>query len=275
MQLSTWCQKGPQAIAQIRDAQLAALTLPHVGYATAADWGGGCNIHCPDKVPVAHRLANSALALVYGRKVSWKSPTYASATGLVLLVERDIGKKEYDQLGRVHADTVLKFSATVRLHDVGAAGLTASVYPHNHNSTPRTGGIRPTDCKEAMESVHSLEPMCVWASLQIGPSPSNSVLANTSSAAWVNATVSVSSTGHELVLSASTTDPVVSDIVAALIGEPMQVWAQRLLQEGKDVGLGVLATAYGWGAIPMLNAYDVASNLPVLPWNHSITSSPS
>ena len=54
VQLSTFCQDGTGwlAIPGIRDAQLEALTLPRVGFATAADWGGGCNIHCPDKEPI-------------------------------------------------------------------------------------------------------------------------------------------------------------------------------------------------------------------------------
>ena len=29
----------------------------------------------------------------------------------------------------------------------------------------------------------------------------------------------------------------------------------------------VTGTAYGWGAIPMMNAYDRTTELPVLPWN--------
>ena len=32
---------------------------------------------------------------------------------------------------------------------------------------------------------------------------------------------------------------------------------------------GVVGSAYGWGAIPMLTVYDASSSLPVLPWNTS------
>ena len=67
-------------VAKIRDAQMAALALEKVAYATNADHGAGCNIHPPAKQFCGERLGNSALALVYGRDISWKSPTFASAT---------------------------------------------------------------------------------------------------------------------------------------------------------------------------------------------------
>merc|ERR1719440_2161381 len=78
VQLSTWCA-SPEGIAGIRDAQMAAVALPKVGYATNADHGAGCNIHPPAKKFSGVRLGNSALALAYGKGIAWKSPTYASA----------------------------------------------------------------------------------------------------------------------------------------------------------------------------------------------------
>ena len=70
VQLSTWCA-SPVAIAEIRDAQMAAVALPNVGYATNADHGAGCNIHPPAKKFSGVRLGNSALALAYGKPVAW------------------------------------------------------------------------------------------------------------------------------------------------------------------------------------------------------------
>lgn len=32
----------------------------------------------------------------------------------------------------------------------------------------------------------------------------------------------------------------------------------------------VVASAYGWGPIPLMNAYDKSTNLPVLPWNQTL-----
>ena len=66
VQLSTWCATPAASIAEMRDAQMAALRLRQVGYATAADHGDGCDIHPRNKKPVGVRLGNSALALVYG-----------------------------------------------------------------------------------------------------------------------------------------------------------------------------------------------------------------
>jgi sialate O-acetylesterase len=79
VQLSTWCS-GAVGVAKIRDAQMAALALDKVGYATNADHGAGCYIHPPVKQFCGMRLGNSALALVYGKDIPWKSPTFASAT---------------------------------------------------------------------------------------------------------------------------------------------------------------------------------------------------
>merc|ERR1719407_398711 len=79
VQLSTWCGHG-LAVPEMRDAQLAALALQKVGYATNADHGAGCNIHPPPKQFCGERLGDSARALQYGQKVAWRSPTYAGAT---------------------------------------------------------------------------------------------------------------------------------------------------------------------------------------------------
>lgn len=78
VQLSTWCGDG-ELIAEMRTVgQMAALTLPKVGYATNADHGAGCDIHPPPKQYCAQRLAKSALALVYGQDVRWRSPSFRS-----------------------------------------------------------------------------------------------------------------------------------------------------------------------------------------------------
>ena len=99
------------------NAQMAARTLPNVGYATNADHGAGCNIHPPAKQitgPAATstrqrskkkekkwcgtRLANSALALQYGHKVAWKSPSFAASLGAVV-VSPQLGGGEFERKG--------------------------------------------------------------------------------------------------------------------------------------------------------------------------------
>ena len=81
VQLSTWCPEHPVAVAELREAQMAALSPSSrkIGYATNADHGAGCNVHPPDKQYCGARLGDSALALQYGQDdVAWKSPSYYS-----------------------------------------------------------------------------------------------------------------------------------------------------------------------------------------------------
>ena len=75
---------------------------------------------------------------------------------------------------------------------------------------------------------------CVWASIHVEET------------GWMNASVTVGKGGRTLLLST----PLV----------PLQ-------------NATVLGTAYGWGNIPFLNAYDKRSGLPVLGWNSSFRMS--
>ena len=80
VQLSTWFP-DPHLLAELRDQQLASAAALGKGFAygTNADYGAGGNIHPPYKQHVGQRLANAALSIVYGQKINWRSPTYASA----------------------------------------------------------------------------------------------------------------------------------------------------------------------------------------------------
>jgi len=73
----------PGPLAEFRMAQLAALNLPNVGYASGVDIGDVSSpygsIHPRAKRAVGTRLANAALALNYGKtEIAWKGPTYKS-----------------------------------------------------------------------------------------------------------------------------------------------------------------------------------------------------
>ena len=130
LQLSTWCGDGA-LIAEMRSlGQMAAMALPKVGYATNADHGAGCNIHPPPKQWCAKRLAASAMALAYGRRVAWRSPSFSTQ--------------------RAAASPP---SVTVRLHDVSTGGLQLQ-YPYNY-----LGGA--FNCTQAAGK-------CAWAELQLG-----------------------------------------------------------------------------------------------------------
>ena len=54
------------AAGDLRQAQLAALALPRVGFTTAVDTGDWSNIHPPDKQNPSARLARQALVQAYG-----------------------------------------------------------------------------------------------------------------------------------------------------------------------------------------------------------------
>ncbi len=64
--------------AQMRDAQLSVLQLPHTGVANTIDLGDVKNIHPADKAPIGERLALLACRDVHGQKIMGQGPTYKS-----------------------------------------------------------------------------------------------------------------------------------------------------------------------------------------------------
>lgn len=190
VQLSTWCDHD--GIPEMREAQMQALKLPKIGYATNADHGAGCNIHPPSKQFCGKRLGNSALAIQYGKQKQWRSPSYKFASATV-------------------KDGIATVSVT--LADVGESGLTTDVYPANY--VPKLICANNTNC--------------AWASIELASGDS------------LNATVTAS--GSAL-----------------------------LLQAAVPKGAVITASSYGWGPIPLMSAYDVVTQLPVLPWKRNLTS---
>ena len=65
--------------AELREAQaMAAKSLPNCGIAMAIDIGDANDIHPRNKAEVGRRLALSALAITYGKKIEWSGPWYKS-----------------------------------------------------------------------------------------------------------------------------------------------------------------------------------------------------
>ncbi len=60
--------------AELREAQMLALHLPHTGMVVTIDIGDAHDIHPKNKQEVGRRLALLALARVYGREVAWSGP---------------------------------------------------------------------------------------------------------------------------------------------------------------------------------------------------------
>jgi sialate O-acetylesterase len=74
-------QKDPSAPsdwAELREAQLMTLALPHTAMAVAMDIGEANDIHPKNKQEVGWRLTQAALGTVYGRKVPYSGPIYES-----------------------------------------------------------------------------------------------------------------------------------------------------------------------------------------------------
>ena len=232
IQLSTWCALPPASLPQMREAQMAALALPNVGYATNADHGMGCNIHPAVKQHIGKRLATSALALNYGYDVPWKSPTYKSATTY---------PPSMAHFESAAADAPSMFvSVLVVLSDVSTQGL-HTVRPFNWESPNYGQGNPPivVDCVGTFPinatTNSSMEQQCAFAALEVD------------GAGWFNATVTIPE------------------------GEPTKLLlTSKLPADRPPTPATVVASAYGWGPIPMLSAYDKATGLPVLPWNKSL-----
>ena len=64
--------------AELREAQLLALSLPNTGMAVAIDIGDAMDIHPKNKQDVGKRLALAALANTYGKKLVFSGPIYDS-----------------------------------------------------------------------------------------------------------------------------------------------------------------------------------------------------
>jgi len=83
VQVSTWSGGSWISLPEIRDAQLEALKLPRVGFATAVDLGDFDSplgeSHPRDKQNVGLRLSLAARAIAYSEKVAYLGPTIDSA----------------------------------------------------------------------------------------------------------------------------------------------------------------------------------------------------
>ena len=65
---------------QVRAWQAEALNLPNTGMVVTIDVGDKKDVHPHNKAPVGDRLARIALANIYGRKIEFSGPAYASST---------------------------------------------------------------------------------------------------------------------------------------------------------------------------------------------------
>eukprot|EP00937_MAST-01D_sp_MAST-1D-sp2_P006052 g6052.t1 len=146
---------------------------------------------------------------------------------------RDSGAKQAPEVGSGIV------AVDVSLSDVGAAGMDI-VYPWNMDVRVHAGQNRTvTNCTMGSPTVNNVANQtanqCGWAGIEV------------EGLGWLNATVSAAPDGAALRLE------------AVLPGAG-----------AKAAAAVVTGSAYGWSTIPMMNAYDRATGLPVLPWNRSL-----
>lgn len=128
--------------AELREAQLMALSLPNTGMAVTIDVGDPKDLHPREKRPVAERLARIALAKTYGRPVPYSGPLYRTVerNGKSIIVRFD------------HADG-LRAHGTAALTGFTVAGDDRKFVPANavirdgavivsHPSVPAPAAVR-------------------------------------------------------------------------------------------------------------------------------------
>jgi sialate O-acetylesterase len=71
-------EPGPSNWANLREAQLMSLSVPHTAMTVAIDVGEAKDIHPKDKQTVGDRLSRNALKLVYGKSIADSGPVYES-----------------------------------------------------------------------------------------------------------------------------------------------------------------------------------------------------
>jgi sialate O-acetylesterase len=87
-------EPSESAWAELREAQLMALSVPQTGLAVSIDAGEAKDVHPRDKTLVARRLAQWALGKVYGEKVAHAGPFYDSmkkGRGKILVKFANVG----------------------------------------------------------------------------------------------------------------------------------------------------------------------------------------
>jgi len=121
VQLAAYHQYQPEptddAWPRLREAQALTLALPATGMAVAIDVGKQRDIHPPDKVTVAARLAAQALRVAYGRDLVAAGPTFAG-----MRVEGDQAVLEFTNTG---GGLVTREVDTDGLHTAGGLTLHA------------------------------------------------------------------------------------------------------------------------------------------------------
>jgi sialate O-acetylesterase len=87
-------QPADDAWAELREAQLMALSLPKTGMAVTIDIGDAKDIHPKNKQGVGERLALAARHVAYGEELTYSGPIYSS-----MKIKGDTIRIRFDHVG--------------------------------------------------------------------------------------------------------------------------------------------------------------------------------
>ena len=151
----------------LREEQVRASNIPHTGMAVTIDLNFHNNIHPPNKLDVAERLARWPLARDYGRNVAYRSPKYRdhSIEGGSVIVNFDHAKD-----GLVKGRSVVgKFSVTEGATLNGFEVCSKDGVWHNANAKiegsngTRVDSLRHRSCSQcATRAIQWLLPQAPW-----------------------------------------------------------------------------------------------------------------
>jgi sialate O-acetylesterase len=215
----------------LRQAQLSALRLAHVGMTSAIDTGDWVNIHPPDKQTPSHRLANQALAQIYGLALGATDfPLYAGVRSV-----KRVRSAEHS-LTLPTGTTTISVEVSI-LAGGEAVELTTKPPPPATRSTTLGKGpdLARHLCVTSQPAFGLTFPEdCGYPSL-VG------INTSTNATLYLNASAVVGGDGSSLVLSA---------------------------EAPSDFGL--TATSYGRASWPMTRFWSKVGQLPVIPWHAAI-----
>ena len=127
-------------------------------------------------------------------------------------------------------------SVTIEFHNVGDQGLYLLENPYNNRLSPQD-----FNCTGRTEGT------CAWSSLLLN------------GYGWVDAKLDLVH-GNKVMM---------TPLLETLRSYNKDNDSHHHHRQTSDT-ITVLATKYGWGSVPMMQIYDVATDLPVLPWNERI-----
>jgi len=170
------------AAGDLRQAQLAALALPNVGFSTAIDTGDWTNIHPPDKQNPSYRLANQALVQIYNKTIAAADfPMYAGSSA------------EVAQGGKVTVAIRIKGSLSGRPVKITATAPVAAT----QSSTLGKGGSVPRNECVTILGYPRMPCDCGY------PYIYGTITTNVVTSVFLNATASVGADGESIVLTAA------------------------------------------------------------------------